>query len=589
MRIRGRTAALAAVLVMQGVLIAPAGAQETDRVTTLADGLNAPRGVHVTDDSTVYVAESGTGADDEGDCFTEGEGEEQVEICIGDTATVTQVAPDGTTDHAVTGLASIAFGQESTGASDVTVAPDGTMYVSVGLGESAETRDAIAEDFPVAAQFGTIQRVEEDGSLTTFADVAAFEAENDPDGQSDLEEGNDSNPNAVLATDDSVYVADAGGNSILRIDRETGEIFVAAVLENRDVPPPTEFGDEEIPMQAVPTSLTTDPDGELVFGQLTGFPFPVGGANVYTLGESETPEVVAEGFTATMGVGYRDGELFAVEFAHNGLLAAFGTGDLTGALVRVRSDGTRIALLRDVLQVPGGMDVGPDGMIYISNGSIFPAGGSLLRFDPSLAADPATQAACPPDEVGGATLPDIADSVHEEAIVCTAWHGLFEGYADGTFKPGTRISRGQYAATIARVIEATGTELPPGQNQFPDVSGTHADAIESLAAAGIVQGFEDGTFGATDEITRAQAARIVVDAYEYVTDSQLATGDDAFDDDDSSVHEAQINAAANAGWIQGTGERQFAPSADITRAQVASVLARLSATLVTDGLLSLPS
>jgi hypothetical protein len=167
---------------------------------------------------------------------------------------------------------------------------------------------------------------------------------------------------------------------------------------------------------------------------------------------------------------------------------------------------------------------------------------------------------------------------------------LFLGFDDGTFGPQRSITRGQFASALARLVRATGTSLPAGGRGFDDVSpgSTHADAIRSLAAAGVIGGFEDGTFRPRASITREQAASLMVRAHRVVVGSALPAGPDAFGDDDGSVHEANINAAAAVGWIQGRGPRVFEPRSDISRAQMASVTARVANTWVVDGFLVLP-
>ena len=222
---------------------------------------------------------------------------------------------------------------------------------------------------------------------------------------------------------------------------------------------------------------------------------------------------------------------------------------------------------------------------------MFPGGGQLLAFDASPPADAAIDAACPPGAVPASELSDIAGSVHEEAIDCTAWFGVFLGFEDGTFAPSRPISRAQFASTVARMIAATGTDLPSGGPTFPDVASgsTHEAAIRGLAAADVITGFDDGTYRPSREITRAQATSLLVRAYAFVTGAALPAGPDAWADDDGSVHEAAIDAATQAGWIQGVRAGGFAPQRSITRAQVASVLARMASTLVTGGHLELPA
>ena len=598
MRVGRRSATLVAgALLIQGMIALPAAGQDAgpgERVRELASGLNSPRGVDVDTAGNVYVAESGTGGDQ---CVLEEEEDEEgnvveFETCFGTTGNVTRVAPDGTVDREfVTGLPSLAFEGEAVGPSDVSVAPDGVVYVTVGLGDAAQTRDeGVAEWGEEAAKFGTLLRVEDDGTTTVVADIAQWEAENNPDEASDLGEGLfDSNADGVHATDTTVYVADAGGNTILAVDPETGAIELEAVVESRIVElPPFLGGPAEIPMQSVPTAVTESPDGEIVFSELTGFPFPIGAANVYNVTDDpQDPEVRASGFTNLMGVTFRDGELFALELAHQGLIA---TEDMAGALVRVRENGSRVSLLRDVLRAPGGVASDDDGIIYLSNGSVFPEGGSLLAFDPSQAADPAAALACPADEVPGQELSDIGGNVHEEAIQCLAWYEVFTGFADGTFAPNAPITRAQFASTIARLIRASGTDLPAGdEGTFEDVSGTHADAINALAEAGVLSGYGDGEFRPRRSISRAQAVTIAVQAYEFVTGEVPTLDGDLFSDDEDSVHEESINRAAAAGWANGVAPGMFAPQREISRGQTASVLARVANTLVDEGEFSLPS
>lgn len=594
MRARIPAVVLTAALIGQAVIAIPAAADQHPRVETIATGLNNPRGIDVAPDGTVYVAEAGRGGNDH--CETIEEGDESFEICFGATGRITSIAPGGTPTAVRTGLPSFLFSEgEAIGPSDVSVAEDGSLYVSVGLGADSGTRDHVAAQFAPAGLLGTVQHLD-NGSLSEVADLAAWETANDPNAGQPSTQGpqgspsDDSNPNAVLvASDGSLYAVDAGGNTVLEIDRATGDVTLRAFLPDRFVDAPPFLGlppGTQIPMQAVPTQATEAPNGDIVLSQLTGFPFPVSGANVYRLTNSTTPAVIAQGFTNAMDVAYLNGELYVLELARHGLFAG-----PSGALVRVRSDGTRIALLRDVLFAPGGMAVGPDNLIYITVNTIGePGSGRVLRFDPSMAADPAIQAACPPLQVAGTALTGIVDNTHEEAITCAAWHGLFTGFADGTFRPGQSITRGQFASTVARMIRESDASLPAGPSgQFNDVDGTtHAASINDLAAADLIRGFGDGTYRPNATVTRAQAVSMLVAAYEYVTGDQVPPGPDAFTDDDGSVHESNINRAAAMGWVRGTTPTAFAPGAPIRRDQMASVLSRVASDLVQTGHLGLP-
>lgn len=87
--------------------------------------------------------------------------------------------------------------------------------------------------------------------------------------------------------------------------------------------------------------------------------------------------------------------------------------------------------------------------------------------------------------------------------------GLLIGDSNGNFRPGDRITRAEMAMVAARWLDADleGTF----QSSFEDVSEGHwaAAAIAAVSEAGIMIGFEDGTFGLNKYVTRAQAVTIM--------------------------------------------------------------------------------
>ena len=84
----------------------------------------------------------------------------------------------------------------------------------------------------------------------------------------------------------------------------------------------------------------------------------------------------------------------------------------------------------------------------------------------------------------------------------------------------------------------------------------HEANIDRLAAAGIVSGTGPGTFAPNATVTRAQVASILARTVDFVG-APLPAGPDAFADDDLSPHRTNIDAVAAAGIATGTGSGAF--------------------------------
>ena len=84
--------------------------------------------------------------------------------------------------------------------------------------------------------------------------------------------------------------------------------------------------------------------------------------------------------------------------------------------------------------------------------------------------------------------------------------GIIAGYEDGSFKPNGYITRAEFATIAARFFDVTYN----GKDLFPDISGHWAkDYINQTANKGFVNGYEDGTFKPDRNITRAEAVTLV--------------------------------------------------------------------------------
>jgi hypothetical protein len=205
------------------------------------------------------------------------------------------------------------------------------------------------------------------GSWISEANLGDYEASKNPDGGRV-----DDDPYGILVLPSKQIVAEAGGNDLLEIGAN-GVIRTLAVFPKRLAP----FLGTMIPMEAVPTTVIEGPNDNYYVGQLTGFPFPAGGANIYSVPKSGgTPAIAFSGFTNIIDIALGpDGALYVLEISKNGLLS----GNPAGALIRVAPNGKRTEVAAGQLTTPGGIVFGDDGAIYVTNNATSPGGGQVLR------------------------------------------------------------------------------------------------------------------------------------------------------------------------------------------------------------------
>jgi hypothetical protein len=368
-----RLAAGCAALVT-GLATATAGpAVAHDRAPTattpavVATALHNPRHLQWYDGG-LYVAEAGRGGS--GACLPapEAEGED---TCVGATGSITRVQGNRQR-RVVTKLPSLAVesGEGAIGPSDVRV--HGRRFtVALGLGADPTRRVELGA---AGRRLGTVSTGRLGSSrLRVVADVAAHEALTNPDGK--VEGGQkvlDTNPVGLVQRGRTSMVVDAGGNALLSYQHH--DVDTVAVFPSTPVPGP---GGATIPMDAVPTAAAVGPDGAIYVSQLTGFPFPVGGASIWRVAPGKAPVKYATGLTNVTDLAFgRDGSLYAVELTVKGLLA----GDATsGAVVRIpRGGGAQHTTVAGSLPAPYGIALHGDSA-YVTTHTNEAGTGAVVR------------------------------------------------------------------------------------------------------------------------------------------------------------------------------------------------------------------
>ena len=102
----------------------------------------------------------------------------------------------------------------------------------------------------------------------------------------------------------------------------------------------------------------------------------------------------------------------------------------------------------------------------------------------------------------------------------------------------------------------------------------NTEAVEVMAAVGVLKGYTDGSFGAKDTLTRAQAAKIVayLDLGGDAADALVGTGKVFTDVPANNWAAGYIEYCAQAGYVAGIGGGKFAPDEKVTGLQFAKML-----------------
>lgn len=115
------------------------------------------------------------------------------------------------------------------------------------------------------------------------------------------------------------------------------------------------------------------------------------------------------------------------------------------------------------------------------------------------------------------TFSDIAGHWAKDDIELLAAKHALNGTTDRTFEPEGIVTRAQFAAMI---VQAIGIQAKPEvNNSFSDLSSSdwYYQAVEAAAQAGIVNGVNDSQFAPNAAITREQITVMIMRAYTYLT------------------------------------------------------------------------
>ena len=138
--------------------------------------------------------------------------------------------------------------------------------------------------------------------------------------------------------------------------------------------------------------------------------------------------------------------------------------------------------------------------------------------------------ALPAGAAGG--FSDVTDRETAVDAECLRLLGVLDGYADGSFRPDTTLTRAQFCKMAVYALNAS-SELGKYRSVtiFPDVKPSYwASAFINLASKGkgIILGFPDGKFHPESTVTAGQAVTILMRLLDYKDEDVSAVWPDGY-------------------------------------------------------------
>lgn len=155
--------------------------------------------------------------------------------------------------------------------------------------------------------------------------------------------------------------------------------------------------------------------------------------------------------------------------------------------------------------------------------------------------------------------------------------GIINGRDKNTFAPMENVTRAEFLKMIILAFKLDGDAA---DMNFPDVSedNWYYEYVKTAFALGIANGYDNGYFGANDNITRQDAAVIMARAAQ-TANVNLDEKNDVIDfTDNAEISDyaiESINKLVMSGILHGSDDGRFCPKDNCTRAQAAVMISNI--------------
>ncbi|SFK17882.1 N-acetylmuramoyl-L-alanine amidase [Halobacillus dabanensis] len=160
-------------------------------------------------------------------------------------------------------------------------------------------------------------------------------------------------------------------------------------------------------------------------------------------------------------------------------------------------------------------------------------------------------------------------SAYESEITFLTGKSIIQGYPDGHFHGSDEVTREQAATMVGRALDLEGEQR---DTKFPDVDENSfaSGYIQSAVEAGVIKGYPDGTYQPKSIMTRGEMAYLISNAFNLKATSEVSYHDVK----EGSNVATPVNLLTTAGISEGTPEGNFLPDKTITRTEFSLFIAR---------------
>ncbi len=184
-----------------------------------------------------------------------------------------------------------------------------------------------------------------------------------------------------------------------------------------------------------------------------------------------------------------------------------------------------------------------------------------------------TEPAAPEAAGSAYVYTDTADHWAKDYIAALSARDIFKGYEDGSFNPDMGITREEIAVALTRALGMEAAAKNAKANSFTDAGEIAAwaeGAVNLTVNAGVFKGYDDGSFKPKKTITREEMVAVIIRLFSTNISSTKLTYTDTHEIGDWA--QGYVEKASTLSIVAGYPDGSFQPKNDITRAEAAKIL-----------------